>query len=167
LQELYVPQFVAEGFLARARLHCYASDLPSARNDAEEALAIAERDRMRLHEADARLVWARIHAAAGDRAKAREALEAARERITATGYRRRDPELVELEVLLGLRESPPPQTDAENQVQALVSPVSEATFAGARVVKAATGSGAPEPGFLVRSVFRIAASIAKALSSRR
>jgi len=69
----------------------------AARRDLDEATRIGVRAGFRLFEADARLEWARLHLAEGDREKAREALARAKTLIEETGYHRRDAAVEELE----------------------------------------------------------------------
>ena len=89
------------GFLARAELHRATGDLPAAERDLEEALAIAERGSMGLHQADAHLGYARLYVAMGERDKARLSLATAKKMVGEMGYHRRDGEVEELERELG------------------------------------------------------------------
>ncbi len=89
------------GLLARAALWRCMEDPAKARRDLDEALTIATRCGMRLHEADAHLEYARLHLAEGGSAAAREHLAKAKAIVADTGYRRRAPEVVELEESLG------------------------------------------------------------------
>lgn len=77
-----------------------APEFAAARRDLEEATHIAVRSGFRLHEADARLEWARLHLAEGDREKARESLARAATLVEETGYHRRDAALAALEAAL-------------------------------------------------------------------
>ncbi len=85
------------GLLARAELHRVMGNTDRAQHDLDEVMTIAERGGMRLHEADCHLGFARLHLAMGDKGKARESLETAREMIKEMGYHRRDKEVKELE----------------------------------------------------------------------
>jgi tetratricopeptide (TPR) repeat protein len=85
------------GLLARAELRRVTGDLQRARADLEEALSIATRGGMRLHEADCYLAYARLYLAGGEEEKARESLAKARRMIGEMGYHRRDGEVAELE----------------------------------------------------------------------
>ena len=76
-------------------------DPAKARRDLDEALTIATRCGMRLHEADAHLEYARLHLAEGGSAAAREHLAKAKAIVAETGYRRRAPEVAELQERLG------------------------------------------------------------------
>jgi exonuclease VII small subunit len=85
------------GLLARAELRRAMGSLDRARADLEEALSIATRGGMRLHEADCHLEYARLHLACGEQEKARQSLAQARAMIEDMGYHRRDGEVAELE----------------------------------------------------------------------
>ncbi len=76
---------------------------PSA--DLDEALEIAERGGMRLHQCDAHLEWTRFHLAAGEADDARRHLDVARKLVEETGYRRRDGEVAFLEERVVLLEA--------------------------------------------------------------
>jgi tetratricopeptide (TPR) repeat protein len=85
------------GLLARAALHTYTRDFPSARHDLDATLTLATRCDFRLHEADAHLGHARLALAECHPVAAREHLAKARSIISSTGYHRRDGELAALE----------------------------------------------------------------------
>jgi tetratricopeptide (TPR) repeat protein len=85
------------GLLARAELRWVMGSLARARADLEEALSIATRGGMRLHEADCHLEYARLHLACGEKEKARHSLAQAKEMIEDMGYYRRDGDVAELE----------------------------------------------------------------------
>ena len=98
------------GLLARAVLHRLTSDLAAAANDLAEALEIAERGSMRLHEADAHLELTRLHLATsagntGEPDTARRHLDRARQLVRETGYGRREREVAYLEARLGITAS--------------------------------------------------------------
>ncbi len=84
------------GLIARATRHRFRGDVAVAEADLAEALDIAERGSMRLHECDAHLEWARLRWSAGDVGGARRHLDAARALVASTGYRRREREAGEL-----------------------------------------------------------------------
>jgi tetratricopeptide (TPR) repeat protein len=85
------------GLLARATLHRFRGDLPAAEADLSEALEIAERGSMRLHECDAHLEWARLCRQRGDRADMERHMSRARKLVEETGYGRRRREVEWLE----------------------------------------------------------------------
>jgi tetratricopeptide (TPR) repeat protein len=85
------------GLLAFAALHRLTGDHHLARHDLDEALQIAARGSMRLHEADCHLESARLSLATGDRASARKAWETAKAMVEEMGYHRRDEEVKEIE----------------------------------------------------------------------
>ncbi|HEX3128919.1 MAG TPA: TIR domain-containing protein [Thermoanaerobaculia bacterium] len=92
-QENYLPL----GLLARAALRRLQKDWPAAEADLSEALEIAERGPMRLHECDAHLEWARVCRDQGDWEGLERHVTRAREIVEATGYERRRGEVEELE----------------------------------------------------------------------
>jgi tetratricopeptide (TPR) repeat protein len=85
------------GLLARAALRRFRSDFAGAAADLAEALEIAERGRMRLHEHDAHLEWARLCRDQGDLAAARRHVARARVLVNETGCGRREREVRWLE----------------------------------------------------------------------
>ncbi len=89
------------GLLARAALRRATGEFDRARRDLDEALGIATRGGMRLHEADCRLETARLCLALGDAAGAREQFTVARRMVAEMGYGRREGEVAELEGALG------------------------------------------------------------------
>jgi hypothetical protein len=92
-QEVVLPN----GLLARAALRRFRFDFAGAAADLTEALEIAERGPMRLHECDAHLEWARLCRDQGDLAAARRHVARARVLVNATGYGRREREVRWLE----------------------------------------------------------------------
>ncbi len=88
------------GLLARAALRRFRSDFAGAAADLTEALEIAERGPMRLHECDAHLEWARLCRDQGDLAAARRHVARARELVKETGYGRRAREVRWLEGII-------------------------------------------------------------------
>jgi tetratricopeptide (TPR) repeat protein len=93
-------EFVSRGLLTRAALRRFRSDFSGAAADLTEALETAERDRMRLHECDAHLEWARLCRDQRDLAAARQHVARARELVNETGYGRREREVRWLEKTL-------------------------------------------------------------------
>ena len=88
------------GLLARAELYRVQGEFERAQHDIEEAMTIAERGEMGLHQADCHLEYARLYLAMRDEDRAREHLAIAREMIEQMGYHRRDNEVEELEAVL-------------------------------------------------------------------
>jgi transcriptional regulator with XRE-family HTH domain/tetratricopeptide (TPR) repeat protein len=85
------------GLLARAALRRFRSDFAGAAADLAEALEIAERGPMRLHECDAHLEWARLCRDQEDLATAGRHVARARALVNETGYARREREVRWLE----------------------------------------------------------------------
>lgn len=85
------------GLLARAALRRLRKDWLGAEADLSEALEIAERGSMRLHECDAHLEWARLCADREDPEGAERHRARARKLVEETGYGRRRGEVAELE----------------------------------------------------------------------
>jgi len=100
LRQAGTQHYLPRGLLARAELRRVMGSLDRARTDLEEALSIATRGGMRLHEADCHLEYARLHLARGEKEKARQSLAQAKEMIEDMGYHRRDGEVAELEGML-------------------------------------------------------------------
>ena len=78
-------------------MHRVRSDFERVRRDLDEAMAIAKRGEMGLHQADGHLGYARLYLAMGEEAEAREHLATARKMVGRMGYHRRDGEVAELE----------------------------------------------------------------------
>ncbi|MFP5287848.1 MAG: hypothetical protein ACLGI9_19075, partial [Thermoanaerobaculia bacterium] len=93
--------YLPRGLLARAAFLRLRDELPAAEADLSEALEIAERGSMRLHECDAHLEWARLCRQRGDREGAKEHTATARRLVEETGYGRRRREVEWLERQLG------------------------------------------------------------------
>ncbi len=88
------------GLLARAELHRFTGAFTKAQNDLDEALTIATRGGMRLHETDCHLGYARLYVAMNDTGKAREHFVKAKQMVEEIGYHRRDGEVQELEAMI-------------------------------------------------------------------
>lgn len=84
------------GLLARAELYRLKDEFERAQADLDEAMNIAERGSMGLHEADCHLGYARLYLAKNDKEKARESWATAREMIERMGYHRRDRDVEEI-----------------------------------------------------------------------
>jgi tetratricopeptide (TPR) repeat protein len=92
--------YLPRGLLARAELYRVQDEFDKAQPDIEEAMTIAERGEMGLHQVDCHLEYARLYLATGDTDKAQEHLAIAREMMEQMGYHRRDREVAELEAML-------------------------------------------------------------------
>ncbi len=88
--------FLPHGLIARATLHRFRGNVATAEADLEEALDIAVRGSMRLHECDVHLEWARLRLSVEDLNGVRRHLDAAQALVSSTGYRRREREVAEL-----------------------------------------------------------------------
>ncbi len=89
------------GLLARAELHRIKEEFSQARVDLDEALSIAMRGKMGLHQADCYLGYARLFIVQGKKEKAREIWANAKEMIERRGYHRRDKDVKEIERQIG------------------------------------------------------------------
>lgn len=101
LQQHGALEFLPLGLLACTELHRFTGDYSRAERDLAEVLRIATRCGMGLHLADCHLESARLQLAQGNRDKAREHCETAKEMIERMGYHRRDNEVNELAEQLG------------------------------------------------------------------
>ncbi len=93
--------YLPRGLLARSALFRAAGNFDRARADLDEAMSIATRGSMALHQADCHLAYARLYLAEDKKDKARESLAKAKEMIERMGYRRRDKDLQEIAQQLG------------------------------------------------------------------
>ncbi len=84
------------GLLALAELHRIKGEFDAARTDLSEALSIATRGGMGLHQADCHLEYSRLCLAVGEREKAREHWRTAKEMIGRMGYHLRDRDVEEI-----------------------------------------------------------------------
>jgi tetratricopeptide (TPR) repeat protein len=100
LRQAGTQDHLPRGLLARAELHRTQGEFKQAQRDIEEAMTIAERGEMGLHQADCHLEYARLYLAMRETDRAREHLAIAREIIKQMGYHRRDREVKELEAML-------------------------------------------------------------------
>ena len=91
---------VPRGLLARAEQYRVKGEFNKSQHDIEEAMTIAERGEMGLHQADCHLEYARLYLAMKDEDRAREHLAIAKKMIEQLGYHRRDQEEEELEAML-------------------------------------------------------------------
>ncbi len=92
---------MSHGLLGRAELYRVTEDSSRARRDLGEAMKIATRSGMKLHEADAHLEYARLHLAMGDKDQARASFAVGKRIVEETGYHRRDAAVERLEEQLG------------------------------------------------------------------
>ena len=97
LRRASAEEFIGRGLLGRAALRRLRGDLSAAEADLSEAMEIAERGSMRLHECDAHLEWARLCRQRGDREGAKQHTGKARRLVEETGYGRRRREVEWLE----------------------------------------------------------------------
>ncbi|HEX8129970.1 MAG TPA: toll/interleukin-1 receptor domain-containing protein [Pyrinomonadaceae bacterium] len=93
--------FLPSGLMGRAELYRVTHEFESAQADLDEALSIAKRGNMGLHEADCHLEYARLYLAQDEKEKARASWETAREMIGRMGYHRRDRDVEEIGRELG------------------------------------------------------------------
>jgi tetratricopeptide (TPR) repeat protein len=88
---------IVRGLLASAELSLAVRSYDQAKATLDDAYASAIRGQMRLHEADAYLIYARLYLAGNQRALAQKSFTEARRRINAMGYHRRDAQLRQME----------------------------------------------------------------------
>jgi tetratricopeptide (TPR) repeat protein len=97
LRQAGTQHHIPSGLLARAELRRTTGALDKAQKDLDEAFSIATRGGMGLHLADCHLEYARLYFANGDKVKAREHWQIAKDSVEKMGYHRRDEEVQELE----------------------------------------------------------------------
>jgi len=86
------------GLLARSELYRVQGAFEKAQRDLDEAMTIAERGDMGLHQADCHLEYACLYLAMGEKEEdARRNLDTAKEMIREMGYHRRDIDVKEIE----------------------------------------------------------------------
>ena len=85
------------GLLGRAELYRNTGEFERARADLDEAMRIATRGSMGLHEADCHLEYARLYLAQGKNEQARASWAKAKEMIERMGYHRRDRDVREID----------------------------------------------------------------------
>ncbi|MGI9418257.1 MAG: TIR domain-containing protein [Geminicoccaceae bacterium] len=93
--------YVPRGLLARAAFFRETEMYKESLKDLREAMRIAKRCGTRLHECDAHLEYARLALAEGNRDAALPHFKSADALVTACGYHRRDPEILDLKEKLG------------------------------------------------------------------
>lgn len=99
--------YLPYGLLAQAELYLAKAEFARAAANLDESMKISTRGSMRLHQADAHLLYARLYLAQNQREIAQSSLAAARELIESTGYHRRDAALWEIERALDPSSSVP------------------------------------------------------------
>jgi tetratricopeptide (TPR) repeat protein len=97
LRQAGIQQYLPRGLLARAELFQVSGEFNKARHDLDEAMVIAERGSMGLHQADCHLESARLYLAMAEKGKARESLDIAKKMIEKMGYHLRDKDVTEIE----------------------------------------------------------------------
>lgn len=89
-------EFIPRGLLARAAFFRAEKEPTPSRRDLDEAMRIATRCGLRLHECDAHLEYARLEIKDGRQGKALQCLEKAEELIKTCGYHCRDEDVIAL-----------------------------------------------------------------------
>jgi len=97
LRQAGTQQYLPRGLLARAELYRESGEFNKAQHDLDEAMVIAERGSMGLHQADCHLEYARLHLAMGEKGKVRVSLDTAKQMIDKMGYHLRDKDVTEIE----------------------------------------------------------------------
>jgi tetratricopeptide (TPR) repeat protein len=91
-QQHHIPR----ALIARSEFFRRLRDFSRSERDLDEAVFLAKRSGMVLHECDCQLLGARLSCDSGRQPLAREHYEAARRMVLAMGYHRRDQELTEI-----------------------------------------------------------------------
>ncbi|MDH3660783.1 MAG: hypothetical protein OEU92_12300 [Alphaproteobacteria bacterium] len=94
--------YLPHGLLARAVFFREVEQFDLSRRDLAEAMRIATRSGLRLHECDAHLEYARLALAEGEHGDAVAHFKSAASLVSECGYHRRDPEILELREKLGI-----------------------------------------------------------------
>jgi len=97
LRQAGTQTYLPRGLLARAELYRESEEFNKAQHDLDEAMVIAERGSMGLHQADCHLEYARLHLAMEEKGKARVSLDIAKKMIEKMGYHLRDKDVIEIE----------------------------------------------------------------------
>jgi len=100
LRQAGTQHYIPCSLFARAELYRVQDAVDKAQRDLDEAMTIAERGSMGLHQADCHLEYTLLYLAMGEKEKAQEHLATAKEMIRRMGYHRRDGEVEELEAML-------------------------------------------------------------------
>jgi len=101
LRQSGVLDYLCMGLLIRVKLFIAQNKIDQAHSDLDEAMSIARRSSMGLHQADCHVEYARLYLAQGKKEKARESWLKAEEMIQRMGYHRRDKDLREIGEQLG------------------------------------------------------------------
>ena len=78
--------YIPRGLLARAELYRAQGEFKQAQHDPDEAMTIAKRGEMGLHQADCRLEYARLYMVMGKNDDARRCPDIARGLVDGMGY---------------------------------------------------------------------------------
>jgi tetratricopeptide (TPR) repeat protein len=97
LRQAGVQEYLSRGLLAKAELYRAQGEFKQAQHDLDEAMTIAKRGEMGLHQADCHLEYARLYLAMGKKEDARRCLDIAREMVDEMRYHRRDKDILEIE----------------------------------------------------------------------
>jgi len=97
LRQAGAQHHIPRGLLARAELYRAQDEFAKAQRDLDEAITIAERGKMGLHQADCHLEYARLYLAMCKNEDARRCLDTAREMVDEMGYHRRDTDILEID----------------------------------------------------------------------
>jgi tetratricopeptide (TPR) repeat protein len=97
LRQAGTQHHIPRGLLARAELYRVQGEFKQAQHDLDEAMTIAKRGEMGLHQADCHLGYARLYMAMGRNEDARRCLDIARGMVDEMGYHRRDKDILEIE----------------------------------------------------------------------
>jgi len=107
LRQAGLQEYLSCGLLIRVELYRVQGAFEKAQRDLDEAITIAERGEMGLHQADCHLEYARLFLAMGEKEEdARRNLDTAKEMIGEMGYHRRDTDVREIEEKLQLFSHP-------------------------------------------------------------
>ncbi|KAF5417745.1 MAG: hypothetical protein C5S49_02855 [Candidatus Methanogaster sp.] len=97
LRQAGAQEFIIRGLLAMAELYRAQGEFDKAQHDLDEAMTIAKRGEMGLHQADCHLGYARLYVAMGKKEDARRCLDITREMVEKMGYHRRDVDILEID----------------------------------------------------------------------
>jgi tetratricopeptide (TPR) repeat protein len=89
--------YLPRGLLVRAELYRAQGEFDEAQRDLDEAVTIAKRGEMGLHQADCHLEYARLYLTMGKKGDARRCLDTAKGMVDEMGYYRRDKDILEID----------------------------------------------------------------------